>query len=276
MPKSQFNRYSLKHNLLKRVIIRIDFDGLTNLDSLIERFKSHELAMLFGSYRRIMPSAQVYNSGDSNRRPGLMHEIAETTHVFYDYQPAEDKVDVTFTASYVSIQIRCVDYANIDPYRDLMCALIKQILKSDTFIVITKIGIRKIAAYEHENPETLFRVFEQGMFSMSCLEALSEKLEMGHLQTSYEDSLMVKIKYPICVKLKRLVRHLLDPKTAAHALQAILDIDAFVGEEDLRQYNVSGSYNDVVIALDNINIVLFETFKASVTKTYLERHGCVE
>lgn len=277
MPKSKFNRYSLKHNLLKKVTIRIDFDGLTNLDALIQRFKGHELSLLFGSYRRVIPSGVFTNNpSEYNNRQDIGHELTEISHVFYDYQPAADNVEVTLTASYVSIQIRCVDYANIDPYRNLMRALIKQILASDTFIVITKIGIRKIGAYENDDPKKLFSVFEHDMFSMRKLEELNSTLKVGYIQTSYEDSLCVVIKYPVCARIKRLVRHMFDHKTDAHTLQAILDIDASIDEDTLRQHNVSGSYEEVIHAMDIINDVLFETFKASVTKKYLEKHGYVE
>lgn len=97
MPKSKFDRYSLKHNLLKRVAIRIDFDGLTNLDALIQRLKRHELAEIFGSYRKlVMPVGGQFSDDDSIDGP---------THVFYDYLKTKDKVELTLSLSLSLIHI---------------------------------------------------------------------------------------------------------------------------------------------------------------------------
>ena len=82
-------------------------------------------------------------------------------------------------------------------------------------------------------------------------------------------------QYPVLVNLKRLVRHLQDPTTKEHKLQAILDIDGHIEEKALSQNMPNTSADDVMNALKLTNEVLFETFKMAVTQQYLEQHGCI-
>ncbi len=182
MPKTKFDRYSLKHNLLKKVTIRIDFDGLTNLDGLIQRLKRHELAETFGSYRKlVMPVGDQFSDDDSINGP---------THVFYDYLPTKDKVELMLSLSRITIQIECVEYVNIDSYLELMEQVAKAILISDAYVEITKIGIRKIAAYENPSPIKVFEIFERDMFMTDRILKMQKKENLKGVRTKYEDTLL--------------------------------------------------------------------------------------
>jgi|MucameStandDraft_1065616.scaffolds.fasta_scaffold00809_11 hypothetical protein len=267
MPKSKFDRYSLKHNLLKRVAIRIDFDGLTNLDALIQRLKRHELAEIFGSYRKlVMPVGGQFSDDDSIDGP---------THVFYDYLKTKDKVELTLSLSRITIQIGCVEYGNIDSYLVLMEQVAKAILMSDAYVEITKIGIRKIAAFENPSPIKVFNIFEKDMFMSDKILKMRKKEDIKGVRTKYEDTLLCLQKYPVMVSLKRLVRHLFDPVERTHQLQAILDIEGSIDGSDIKDAGSTVSIEDIFSAMQVINDELFEMFKTSVTLKYLNAHGCL-
>lgn len=281
MPKSKFNRYSLKHNLLKKVSVSIDFDGLTNVDEFINALKRNELADKFAAYRKVLPP-NASRMGTENRAYNydgvfINNSYQEIKHLFFNYtgQDTKDNVELVLNSSNISILIDCVDYKNIDIYLDLIHSLIKRLLDIDAFVKIKNVGIRKIGAFEHTKVAEVFKVFLPEMFTMSehIPDHITEKVKC--LRASYDDTLVFLEQYPVLVNLKRLVRHLQDPVTKEHKLQAILDIDGHIEEKALSQNMPDASADDVMNALKLTNEVLFETFKMAVTQQYLEQHGCI-
>lgn len=261
MPKSKFDRYSLCHNLLKKVAIRVDYSGVTSLNHVISQFKARELSV-FNSYRKEIT------------KPSSEMPIPQETHVFYNSSKFVDDVEVLLSASFLIIHIDCRNYKNIDPYLELVVALLARILKSDKFIVITRLGIRKIAAYMDEDPCAIFSVFEPSVFSLgkNLRNILSQNKACG-LSNTYIDRLVFDEPLDIYAVYKRLVKQVVAMNEKRFALQAILDIEAFVSEGTLAQINFTDSNDALSNILNNINNALFTLFKTAVTLNYLENHG---
>lgn len=272
MPKSKYDRYSLTHNLLRKVILRIDFSGLTNITPIIEEFKGHELAKLFGAYRVAIHrnlTVEMDKLDPSTDTLPVSEIVNEPIHLFYDYQPSEDNVELHMTTNYIAMKIECRSYKNIDPYKDLLIKLIKKILAYDTFTQIKRIGIRKIAGYESESKEKVFEIFERRLFSndMQLLNGIN-------IYNEYVDRYVIENKScPLCIVYKRLLRVVKNPQMEVHQYQAILDIDGFVNEQALRAYNVSSSIEMIETIIDELNNQMFLSFRHTVTEQYLNNHG---
>lgn len=272
MPKSKYDRYSLTHNLLRKVILRIDFSGLTNITPIIEDFKGHELAKLFGAYRVAIHrnlTVEMDKVDISTDTLPVSEIVNEPIHLFYDYQPSEDIVELHMTTNYIAMKIECREYKNIDPYKDLLIKMITKILAYDTFTQIKRIGIRKIAGYESESKEKVFKIFEPHLFSNDI------QLPKGlNIYNEYIDKYVFGSEFcPLCIVYKRLLRKIKNPRLTRPQHQAILDIDGFVNEQALRTSNVSSSIDMIIGIIDELNNYMFLYFRHSVTLQYLHNHG---
>lgn len=267
MSKKDYDRYSLSDNLLKRVIIKADYEGVTNLDSVVEDLKTNCLAEFFKSYRRKIPA--VDNGALAVGDP-VMRDLP---HFFYNYRNSSDVVELSISSRSMTLQINCVEYRNIDPFMSIAINVLDSILGSDSFIVLDKVGIRKIAAYANVKAEKIFGIFEPASFS---LEKTIRDIPGAHgLYSSYEDTMFFGKEKHIFADYRRLLKKIKDPKIQEWVLQAILDINAYSVKDSLicETGDLKGHLERV---LSNINEVMFTLFKSAVTEGYLENHGKIQ
>ena len=53
MSKNGYTRYSMRENMLKKVLIRIDYDGVTDIDKWIEQITRHEMTEVNGFFDKL-------------------------------------------------------------------------------------------------------------------------------------------------------------------------------------------------------------------------------
>lgn len=60
MPKSDYDRYSLQENQLKKILIRVDYSGVTQIENWVENIKTSFIKNIFGNYfKRINNNATL-------------------------------------------------------------------------------------------------------------------------------------------------------------------------------------------------------------------------
>ena len=143
MPKSQYNRYSLEENQLKKVLIRIDYSGVTTIEKWVEVIKSSFIKDYFDKYfKRIHNNAKIDLSRieDLPQSIPISEIINEPIHTFTDskFRDREDKIQLDITGFYLALTIDCKKYKNIDLYIEFISTLIKLLLDSDSYIQINE------------------------------------------------------------------------------------------------------------------------------------------
>ena len=276
MAKSEYNRYSLNENLLRKILIRIDYTGVTSIDNWIESIKIDFIKDYFDRYiRRLHNNARVdlSNLGDISKSLSIpiTEIVREPIHTFTEsrFPEREDKVQLDITSFYTVVSIDCINYKNIDLYLEFTTKLITGLLSSDTYIQIKRIGIRKIGGTEFDNNEEIYKVYEENQFLCQLID--DHDIEIANRE--YTDRFLkkdpdVKINYS---RLCRVVNIQGKPK-----MQVILDIDGYVDDSIIlkNHYRFPDNLNSVLSI--NINNYLFELFKKSVQEEYLKKHGHIE
>ena len=276
MSKSLYNRYSLKENQLKKILIRVDYSGVTTIDNWVESIKSGFIKPYFASYiKKIRNNATMdfSNLEEISRTLSIpiSEIIKEPIHAFSDskFEGCEDKVALDITSLSLTLSINCVHYKNIDPYVKFMIQLIQKLLDSDSYIQIKRIGLRKIGGCEFVDMDAVYKVYEKDV--VFCRLIGEEDIEMANRE--YTDRFLRK-KEQIKVNYSRLCRNI--RIKGEDKIQVILDMDGYVDDELIVQNKYQIPQDMESVLFDKINSYLFELFKNSVTFDYLKSHGHIE
>lgn len=273
MAKSDYDRYSLKENLLRKILIRIDYTGVTTIDGWIESIKTNFIKDYFDRYiKHLNNNAKIdlSNMGDISKSLAIpiTEIVREPIHTFTESKFAnrEDKVQLDITSFYTTVSIDCIHYQNIDAYIDFIVELLTSLLKSDTYIQIKRIGIRKIGGTEFNSKAVINDVFEEEQFFCKLVD--DSDIEM--VNREYTDR-FVRKNPDVKINYTRLCRAI--NIKGENKIQVILDMDGYVDERIIlkNDYQYPRDLKDVFTI--NINGYLFELFKNSVREKYLKEHG---
>lgn len=272
MQKSEFNRYSLKENQLKKVLIRIDYSGVTLIDKWVDEIKTSFIKKYFAQYfKRIHNNAQIDLSNIEDIAESLSIPISELVrepiHSFTEglFPNQENQVQLDITGFYTTLSIDCIHYNNLDIYIDFITELITLLLQSDNFIQIKRVGIRKIGGAEFDTLEDIYNTYEKE--TVFC--QLVDKKGVTIVSREYTDRFLkneeVKVNY---TRLCRNIRI-----NGKDRIQVILDMDGYVDQFLIadKQYKFPEQLHEILS--QQINDYLFELFKDSVTEKYLNNYG---
>ncbi|MBJ2189103.1 MAG: hypothetical protein JFR41_10815 [Muribaculaceae bacterium] len=247
-----------KTNLLKRVQIRISFEGLTDIQTVVEELKGKDLSTKFGSYRKLV-------------RPldNPIGALPEPVHVFYNYQPSDDVVELVLSTSSMTLSIDCNDYKGIDPFLELTEIVVTKILASDTFAIVKRIELKKMAADRDEKIDNLFTRFNPEAFgyTKSTTPGITE------LSSDYKNELVFNtaLPIPIMVSHRRISRAVRTPQGSVE-YQAILEIEGLANEKVLQRLKLSAYPSMVTEILHSINKFIIEMISLSLNEKYLKSH----
>ena len=116
MPKSDYDRYSLQENQLKKILIRVDYSGVTQIENWVENIKTSFIKNIFGNYfKRINNNAtlDLSNLTEIAKKQSIpiSEIIKEPVHTFTEskFSDREDIVTLDITSL-------CSIYGSIDLY----------------------------------------------------------------------------------------------------------------------------------------------------------------
>lgn len=146
MGKEKFKRTNVKSTILKKIIIRFDFMGLTDVTGCANSLKE----LMDGRFNEFSPvSNNNYNidlNKEYNQNHGFNVDLEKKT--FYRFSKNEmGKSNAFFLLgdTFASIEIACdEDYEGCDVYINTIAEAVDRILKFDKFISVKRMGLRKI------------------------------------------------------------------------------------------------------------------------------------
>ncbi|MGN0282689.1 MAG: hypothetical protein ACI4B3_10405 [Prevotella sp.] len=277
----KFSRYTMRANMLKKVLIRIDYSGVTDINEWIKVFKDNEvLSSHFGKYRKETQNTASFSISNmeeiaQSRSIPLNAFQSEPLHRFSEAsfrgdnenQDREDNVIMEVTGLYMAITIDCVNYKNMDVYIDFLCNYIQEFIKNDRYIDIQRIGIRKIGGDVFCNLDEFAQTFETNIFTTPDVGNLNGTL----IDREYHDRI-IKSDGTVKVNFSRRCRAI-PADNGGVAYQALLDIDGYVDKGIIKNKGYSFPDDIKDILQDKINDYLFDLYKLSVTEQYLKSNG---
>ena len=270
----------MRANMLRKVLIRIDYDGVTDINEWIKLFKEKdELSSYFQKYTKGVQNQATISLSNmeeiaASRYIPLSTFQSEPLHRFSDAVfkdengiLREDKIVMDVTSLFLTFSIDCVNYKNMDVYINFLNNYIRAFLENDKYIVIQRIGVRKLGGDVFESLDDFSKTFEGSVFATPD----AANLKGGLIDREYVDRI-IKNDETVKVNFARRCRAIktADGKTV---YQALLDIDGYVdkGLIEKNQYRFPELFERVV--KNQINDYLFELYKLSVTEQYLKDNG---
>lgn len=275
-----FSRYTMRANMLRKVLIRIDYDGVTDINEWIKLFKENdELSSYFQKYTKGVQNQATISLSNmkeiaesrsiplSTFQSEPLHRFSDAVFKDEDGIQRDDKIVMDVTSLFLTFSIDCVNYKNMDVYISFLNNYIKAFLENDKYIVIQRIGVRKLGG-------DVFRSFEDcsGTFESSVFAPLDVAILKGRLiDREYVDRI-IKNDETVKVNFARRCRAI-KTDDGETVYQALLDIDGYVdkGLIEKNNYRFPNDFENVVKT--KINDYLFELYKSSVTEQYLKDNG---
>lgn len=260
MDKTSVKRSDLKHNFLKRIIIRADFRGVDE-DEIAQSLASIKEYLKDKQYiRSRKETANEIDYRLDDPQPGeipvpIPSSIRRTeVHVFQNEEPG---VSVRLSASFVLIVIESAKYKNCLTYCENIHDLLNMIKDKASFFELYRFGIRKTNQCIIWDKSLINKYFEPHVLSLykGCQNLSQSKVSESRDFFSLNNSFDVNFVRTIVCGVA---------SDGRNAYQLTLDSDIYVLEEQC-----SGLIDNFTDKSNEMNEYLFCVYKDSITKDFI-------
>lgn len=268
MDKNRFTRMTQQHNLLKKVIIRIDYTGLVTATGIVDALKKEYLRTYFDSfYKKYVGQAKLNVSDLNSIAKTLMIPVEdlknEPLYVFTatPFPNTNDSVAMEVSAYYTAMSITCCMYKSIDPYRNLLVEYVEFLRENEIAFRINRLGIRKASGDLFDDADSLSQTYEPTIFYGLLPDEKMGLINKEYLDCFYNENQDIKVNY------KRAITSVMDSERN-RKLQAGLDIDVYVDSEIVQKKGLDLKEH-FAQEFDRLNEYQFVLYRNSVTEQYL-------
>jgi uncharacterized protein (TIGR04255 family) len=270
--KENIQRENLRGNIMKNIIFRIDYQGMIDSKDFVKIF-TQTFPNKFNSYTINTQNSldlQLNNIDDlSNTLSIPVTEIKkQDIHRFKENTFGKDKLTLDISIFSTILNIECLEYENIDIYIEFMKRYLEILLGSNEYIALKRFGLRKIGSNIYFELAELYSDFEKRYFMYDYEIEDYYSLKYRCEEVLYND------KHKLNINFIRIIDTGLyfdeEKKENIKAIQATLDLDAYMNEESLIFNEYKSNLKDLMAVINNH--YLFDIFKKSVTSKFLNKN----
>lgn len=266
--KDKISRSDLKTNDMKRLIVKIDFIGLTSVVKFVEALKEDVCSKVyFDSYQKIAASYDEDSLASTASMLSVSEEELRSGHIHRFSSPkwdSDNRVYLDISAYCVCLEVICKNYPGFDRYGSFIGKVLNVLMCVEPFIVFKRIGLRKISAFLGLDREAIHKNVESAALPNPLVEEINP-------QCKYSDRFFWE-RYHVKVNMTRELNSgvMLKDGKKIPVLQVSLDYDVYADDKMIKEAEINGA-EDVMRCIDGcLNEAQFELFKKSVTDVYLE------
>lgn len=258
---TRYTRDNIYSEMLKTVIMRFDFSGATSIRRFVDNIKQDLL--LRNSFKRLryIPQDQ-YNVKITKRENDgslpITEEQPKMIYRFFDCRIDENPdviLDVTSDAICLSIDCRN-SYNGSKKYTSFMVSLMTMLMQHDPYIIIERIGIRKIDAQVIPSGENIHLYFNENFVAASSwYSSLKESVNLAELFK------IGKVNFNVVQHIDRI---------PSGEDRAIYDVDAFIENGEISEMVANEKKLSIFLDKD-IQDKMFELFVGVAASEYLEK-----
>ena len=265
MSKEKYNRLNVKSTILKRVIIRLDFIGLTDIEGCVSSLK----IIMKDRFRRFIP---ISNNNYNVRLPDQFsqHQVPNVNFerkIFYQFSKSlmgSDNANFMLGTDFAYIEVNCgSDYAGCDKYIRLMAESIFCILHFDPFISIKRLGLKKIDIAEFDSIQDMDNAVEKPIWNnYKTNDAFIP------LKKSYSD-LLLQQDVRTVFNIQRQVQAVENGNRARWVY--VLDVDSYKNGNLINNDDFASVDNIEKAISEQMNMPLFNYFIETFTEQYIDQ-----
>ncbi len=269
--KKWISRSDLKENIMRDMILRVDFNILDEITRFITNHKEYLLSKFGNDYNKSSESEiKVEFKPDLlELQKSLSLPIKELeSSIVHSFKRTDDfgnEITLLLTDYYISLNVKCIKYQGISSYVKEFSEIMAIFLEFMKPVNLKRFGLRKIGYDVYYSFEDIIKEFEGKEFGISLQEEFETKNEKMTQLLKTKDN-MYNINYTKIIEDGKV----LDPKTKEikPAYRVILDIDGYFNFEKLK-WNKRQDIDETII---NLNEYLFKLFIKAVTKEFLYKN----
>lgn len=163
----QYTRDNILSQMLKTAIIRIDFAGLTNVRSFVNRIKTNEIVQkAFGKMAMIPKQNMSISFKPKDIEEGQLPFTETQKSVLYRFHDCkmggDSDVTLDIEPESITLAVDCQKkYEGSREYSDFMGWIIGELLGFDQYVTITRLGVRKIDVQVLNADEPIEKYFNE-------------------------------------------------------------------------------------------------------------------
>ena len=261
-------RSNVKDVYVKQVIIRLDYNGVSNEEKIISSLndnKCFDSSWSAGwSYHNDIKIRSSYRQDDFEQISKSLSIPVEQIekNIFFRYEKKVAGIKVVFDVSryYLCLNLLCdKNYTGLDEYIDLFSKVKNTVFGKEPFANPKRFGIRKIREQDFNQIEDVFKVFRKNCFPGNPVKGL-ENIASEYTDVKKDDLCGFRLKRKIYSirYIDRRSNSIVDKK-----IQTILDIDSYV--DDVEVLKKKGMLD----LLKLVNNREFDLYKSFMTTNFL-------
>ena len=268
MNKKELNdaRSRFKHFFLKKVIFRLDYDGLLDTDvskvvsNIRDKYYSYGLSNM-----NIKQENNINIKIDSDLNTPESERVAlngYNKNTVYCFESNNGEI-IEIGRNFFSFCIKDVkQYKSFDDYKELLIETIIALNKTTQFFKMIRIGLRKINMCYLKNINSLNKYFTQSAFNFK--QTVTDLPEYQCVNSKFT-SFLIKDTYKINYN-RATIDGVMEGKNGKNEPLNLIVTDIDVYKDDMIKISSElKNKKSIEKCLDNQNIIEFEVFQSSIT-----------
>jgi uncharacterized protein (TIGR04255 family) len=271
--KDKIDRRDFKYNFLKKVIIRIDYNGILDLDMdyTVRNIKDELYDQGFKIFQEGFINQVDFEIKDPELiETQMMIPINELKKAkSYNFSSEDMSQSIQITKYFAILNIDFGKYITFETYGKLFSIIVKHLKDSNKFLKILRIGLRKINNCILLDISKLNEYFEERYFENIIQPFIGENYELNLVNSQRSDSFHITDNDVNLIRF--LSQGILDiDGSEKEAYQLVLDIDVYIRDE---QHIAIVTDNEKVLydKLIEMNTLLFFVYTQMLKEQFIQK-----
>lgn len=267
----EWNRKNINNNFLRRIILRLDYDGIVDIKDILKilEIKLPELGFVDKEFGFINNAEFELNDPEMIESE-LKIPIRELNKIeSYKYRNADKNVELEVNELYSALNIEVNSYKDINEYSNIFNEVIRSIKEKSVYLKANRIGLRKINDCIIKDKDKFNDYFVKEYFSDISNQLKVNGIEAEKINTQFIDTFS-NDKY-LFNYIRIASGGILTLENKKYDVyQAVIDIDGYSYDREL----LNSMLNDttkISNIISELNEKLFVLYSNSLTTYFKEK-----
>ena len=260
-----------KQYLLKKILIRIDYEQVSeiDIDKAVQNVRKQFFEKEYKLYQNTVPITSLKPEEIST--PNELNNIQAVNLInesVKEYQFIKFRETIKFSNKWLIIEdLVDNDYKGSLFYINNIALLIGALYDENPFMIIQRIGLRKIDSLTFKNISNIGKYFDAKVFNQNV--SIDKYKDFGNIFDSSNSRISIISKEKACkanimTDIQTGEYHNIDTEECGQAVQAVLDIDMYKDSFDYAEKSV-----DYIISIYKIlNTESYAIYKSALTTQF--------
>ena len=267
----EWNRENIKNNFLRRIILRVDYEGIVDIKDILKNLESKLPSLGFTERNFGFINNAEFELNDpemiESERKIPIKELSKIET--YKYRNSDGNVELEVNELYSALNVDVNNYNDINKYCNIFSEVINGIKEKSVYLKINRIGLRKINDCIIRDKSRFNDYFDKEYFFDISNKLRLNSIKTEKINTQFVDTFSVE-KYMF--NYIRIVSGgvLTIGSQNYDVYQAVIDIDGYSYDRELLN-TLLGDTNEISNIILELNENLFELYSNSLTQSFKEK-----